>query len=203
MRRPLAWLLLAPWLAACGDGTPTPAPDAAADVSPDAAADVPADLAPDLPADVAADLAPDLPADAGQDVTADATSDVAADAPPDVAADASGDAADDVRLVNGCPVLEAPVARMGDDPMGDTYAGFARDFFQRLCARCHATALRTPAERRGAPEGMDWDDEAAVRRNLARIRRAVGVDNYMPLDPPLATCAERRRLVRWVDLGAP
>jgi hypothetical protein len=185
MRRPLAWLLLAPWFAACGDDAPAPAPDAAADVSPDAAPDV------------AMDVAPDVVADAAPDVTADGTPDAA----PDVT-DVT-DAADDVRLVNGCPVLEAPVARMGDDPMGDTYAGFARDFFQRLCVRCHATALRTSAERMGAPEGMNWDDEAAVRREIARIRRAVGVDNYMPLNPPLATCAERRRLVRWVDLGAP
>ena len=100
-------------------------------------------------------------------------------------------------------MLDAPVARMGDDPMGDTYAGFARDFFERLCARCHSAARRTPEERMGAPSAFNWDDEEIVRRELTRIRRAVGVDNYMPLNPPLATCAERRRLVRWVDLGAP
>ncbi|MFO0605813.1 MAG: hypothetical protein U0324_21700 [Polyangiales bacterium] len=201
MRRPLAWLLLAPWLAACGDDAPTPAPDAAADVSPDAARDAAPDVAPDVASDLAADVAPDIAADAAPDVTADAAPDASSDV-TDAGADVT-DAADDVRLVNGCPVLEAPVARMGDDPMGDTYAGFARDFFQRLCVRCHATALRTSTERMGAPDGMNWDDEAAVRRELARIRRAVGVDNYMPLNPPLATCAERRRLVRWVDLGAP
>ncbi len=35
------------------------------------------------------------------------------------------------------------------------------------------------------------------------IRAAVGVDNYMPLSAPTPTCDERRRLVRWIDLGAP
>jgi hypothetical protein len=193
MRRPLAWLLLAPWLAAC-EAAPPPAADAA----PDNAADAP----PDAAADAVADLAPDAAQDAPAADAADAAGD-AADAPaPDAADDAAGDV-EDVRLVNGCPSLEDPVAAMGDDPMGDTYAGFARGFFERLCVRCHAAALRTQDERMGAPAGMNWDDEAAVRRELRRIRRAVGVDNFMPLAPATASCAERRRLVRWVDLGAP
>jgi hypothetical protein len=194
MRRSLAWLLLAPWLAACGTD-PAPTADASPDRGPDvfeASTDASADLpSPDVAPDAAPDVAPDASPDVAPDVTADA------------ATDAAGDAGDDVRLVNGCPSLEAPIARMGDDPMGDTYAGFARDFLTRLCVRCHSTTRTTPKARMGAPDGMNWDDDASLRRELMRIRRAVGVDNYMPLTPPSATCAERRRLVRWVDLGAP
>jgi len=199
MRRPLAWLLLAPWLAACGSD-PAPTPDATTDRGADAV-----DVASDAPSDLSApDATPDASPDATTDALADASGD-AADASdvPDATGDVSGDAGDDVRLVNGCPTYESPIARMGDDPMGDTYAGFARDFFQRLCLRCHGTTRRTPEERMGAPSSMNWDDDESLRGNLSRIRRAVGVDNYMPLTPPLATCTERRRLVRWVDLGAP
>lgn len=202
MRRPLAWLLLCSLVAACSTD-PAPAPDAATDRGPDAvdvASDAPSDLtAPDAAPDVSPDVSPDVATDAAGDASGDV--DDASDV-TDAAGDASGDV-EDVRLVNGCPSLESPIARMGDDPMGDTYAGFARGFFERLCARCHSTARRTPEERMGAPSAFNWDDEEVVRRELSRIRRAVGVDNYMPLTPPLATCAERRRLVRWVDLGAP
>jgi uncharacterized membrane protein len=106
-------------------------------------------------------------------------------------------------LVNGCPSLEQPVARTGDAIDGDTYQTFARPFFSTWCVRCHSVTLTTPAARSGAPEGFNWDVESAVRANLSRIRTQVGVLNLMPLTPPRPSCDERRRLVRWIDAGAP
>ena len=111
-----------------------------------------------------------------------------------------------VTLVNGCPSLEAPVARRGDDIGGDTYQSFARPFFAQWCLRCHSSALTTPAQRNGAPDDFNWDQEPVVRANLGRIRQQVGVFNTMPLldgKDPLPTCDERRRLIRWIDAGAP
>jgi uncharacterized membrane protein len=109
-------------------------------------------------------------------------------------------------VVNGCPSLDAPQARRGEDIGGDTFQTFARPFFARYCLRCHSSTLTTPAQRSGAPEGFNWDVESSVRTNLERIRLQVGVYNTMPLldgTDVLPTCDERRRIVRWIDAGAP
>jgi hypothetical protein len=118
-------------------------------------------------------------------------------------AETSVDASVDVISVNGCLSHRTPIAMMGDPPGGETYTNFARGFFETWCVRCHSSRLNTPIERNGAPEGFNWDDETAVRREIVRIRAAVGVDNWMPLTPPNPSCDERQRLVRWIDLGAP
>lgn len=190
-------------LEAASDVAADVAPDVTVDVTPDVTVDVAPDTAPDVTADAAPDVTADASPDAAPDVTADAAPDVTTDAADAMPADAAADVAADLPIVNGCPSYVAPIDRMGAAPGGDTWAAFARDFFQRLCVRCHSTTLRTAAERMGAPDGYDWDDMAAVQRELPRIRAAVGVNNYMPLTPPLATCEERRRLVRWIDIGAP
>jgi uncharacterized membrane protein len=107
-----------------------------------------------------------------------------------------------VPFLNGCTTYPKPVAQPGEAPDGDTYAEFARGFFDAYCIVCHATT-KTGADRGGAPVGYDWDVEATIRAHLPEIRSAVGVTNYMPAAAPLPTCDERRRLVRWIDLGAP
>jgi hypothetical protein len=107
---------------------------------------------------------------------------------------------------NGCPVLLDPIARRGDDIGGDNYQTFARPFFQQWCVRCHSVTLTTPEARTGAPEGFNWDVESSVRANLDRMRLQVGVYNTMPLimdGIPRPNCDERRRLIRWIDAGAP
>jgi len=117
--------------------------------------------------------------------------------------DDDGDGVPDARLAaNGCPVLEQPLAEPGDPIDGDTYVTFAADFFATWCTRCHSTTL-SGADRNGAPEGFNWDDEPTVRAHLAQIREAVGVANFMPFTPPDPSCDERARLVRWIDAGAP
>lgn len=195
--------------ALCGCSDPAAvSPDAAADVAADRvasdiardalSADTPADdVVTDRPMDAPND-SPDAAPDAAPDAPLDAASDTAPDAPSDAA-----DAADGPRIVMGCPAWDEPIARPGDAPAGDTLAGFAQPFFNRLCVSCHSTRLLTAKQRSGAPDGLNWDDPDSIRANLDRIRRAVGVDNYMPIRDPRPTCDERRRLVRWVDLGAP
>ena len=111
-------------------------------------------------------------------------------------------------VVNGCPSLVDPVAQRGETIGGDTWATFARPFFAQWCLRCHSSTLTTAEARFGAPDGFNWDVESAVRNNLGRIRQQVGVLNSMPLldariNDPLPSCEERRRLIRWIDAGAP
>lgn len=114
--------------------------------------------------------------------------------------DAGGDG--DAPLVNGCPVLSAPQATPGDPIDGDNFANFAGPLFATYCTRCHSTQL-SGAARNGAPTGFNWDDEASVRAHLAEIRNAIGVLNFMPPSDPKPACAERQRLVRWIDAAAP
>lgn len=114
--------------------------------------------------------------------------------------DAGGDG--DAPLVNGCPALTAPQANPGDPIDGDTFDTFAGPLLATYCTRCHSTQL-TGAARNGAPIGFNWDDEASVRMHLAEMRNAVGVLNFMPPSDPKPTCAERQRLVRWIDASAP
>jgi uncharacterized membrane protein len=108
----------------------------------------------------------------------------------------------DAALINGCPSLTAPQANPGDPIDGDTFATFAGPLLQMYCTRCHSTT-RTGADRNGAPIGYNWDDEASVRMHLPEMRNAVGVFNFMPPNDPRPTCAERQRLVRWIDASAP
>ena len=184
-------LALALSLLACsGDSPPL-------DASTDARRNTPQDSVTDavLPTDLTVDSAADAPADVAPDAPADA--------PADALSDAGADAGDTVVIVMGCPSLTAPVAAAGEASRGDTYAEFMQGFFTTWCVRCHSTRRLTPTDRSGAPDGYNWDDESSVRMHISQIRAAVGVDNYMPLTDPKPSCAERRRVVRWIDLGAP
>ena len=109
----------------------------------------------------------------------------------------------DAEWFHGCPSLVDPLAQPGDPIDGDTFETFAMEFFATWCTRCHSAALTTPQERNGAPPNYNWDVEASVREHLAEIRYAVGVINFMPINPPDPTCEERARIVRWIDADAP
>jgi hypothetical protein len=104
---------------------------------------------------------------------------------------------------NGCPVLSRPTAMPGDDIGGDTYVTYASGFFEEYCTNCHSVTLEGSEARNGAPAGYNWDDEASVRARLPRIRNALGVFNFMPPEGRLPHCDERRRMLRWIDVGAP
>jgi mono/diheme cytochrome c family protein len=105
-------------------------------------------------------------------------------------------------LVNGCPSWVAPLTTPDGGAGGDTWATFAQRFFATNCTRCHSSTLVGDA-RNGAPDGYNWDDEAAVRAHLDFIRTAVGVGNFMPPNDPRPSCDDRRRIVRWIDAAAP
>ncbi len=110
--------------------------------------------------------------------------------------------ADMTTLIHGCPPLTAPQTTPDGGAGGDTWANFAQGFFASYCTRCHSSTL-TGIARNGAPDGFDWDVQATVLMYLPMIRDAVGVSNFMPPDAPAPTCAERQRLVRWIDADAP
>jgi cytochrome c5 len=105
-------------------------------------------------------------------------------------------------LVNGCPPWTAPLTTPDGGAGGDTWTSFAQPFFASYCTRCHSSTL-TGAARNGAPDGYNWDDEAAVRAHVDMIRTAVGVGNFMPPSDPRPACDDRRRIVRWIDASAP
>jgi hypothetical protein len=121
----------------------------------------------------------------------------------DMAVATSGDmSGGDMTLLNhGCPPLTTPQDVDGG-AAGDTWTNYAQGFFTMWCTRCHSTTL-AGAARNGAPDGYNWDDQAAVNAHLAEIRDAVGVSNFMPFTPPDPTCADRQRIVRWIDANAP
>lgn len=112
------------------------------------------------------------------------------------------DAAMDDDASAACPALTEPLANPGD-VIDETYAGFARGFFDDYCVRCHSSSNTTNSSRQGAPEGFNWDQEASVREHLDEIRHAVGVTNFMPFSAPFPSCDDRARLVRWIDADAP
>ncbi|MCU1276763.1 MAG: uncharacterized protein JWM53_309 [bacterium] len=105
-------------------------------------------------------------------------------------------------LANGCVPLTTPQATPDGGAGGDTWASYAQGFFAMYCTRCHSSAL-TGAARNGAPDGYNWDDQTAVLDKLVAIRNAVGVGNFMPLNPPNPSCDERKRIVRWIDADGP
>jgi hypothetical protein len=102
-------------------------------------------------------------------------------------------------LVNGCPSFADPQPAQP----ADTWNTFAQGFFASYCTRCHSSTLTGPIARNGATDGFNWDDEQSVKGHLAMIRQAVGVANFMPPSAPVPTCAERQRLVEWIDNQAP
>lgn len=110
---------------------------------------------------------------------------------------------DDAGMPADCAALRDPLAQPGDPIDGDTFESLAQPFFATYCLRCHSSALVTFEARNGAPIGFDWDDESIVREQLPAIRSAVGVTNFMPFNAPFPSCAERERLVRWIDAAAP
>jgi hypothetical protein len=65
------------------------------------------------------------------------------------------------------------------DPEYDvTWEGWAGGFFATYCRSCHS--ITTP-DRQGAPEGVDFDTQANVDRQLDAVWRVVLEDERMPV----------------------
>src|SRR5262245_57086278 len=95
-----------------------------------------------------------------------------------------------------CPTGAAP-----------TYDTFGHSFMSAYCVRCHATD-RVGSARLGAPNGLDFDELASVRRAAPHIdeHAAAGpaaVNVLMPMDEPAPSIAERYTLGEWLACGAP
>ena len=106
--------------------------------------------------------------------------------------DLAAPAGDLTTLVHGCPPPTNPLdharRRRERRHLGQLRAGLLRDLLHAL------PLVDTLGQRRnGAPDGYNWDDETSVNAHIAsHIRDAVGVDNFMPFNPPPEpTCAER------------
>ncbi len=81
------------------------------------------------------------------------------------------------------------------EPVG--WVSFADGFFATYCRSCHAVGLR---ERYGAPEGVDFDTEAEVRAQEARIRARALTAGDMPPGGGVVE-EDLALLTRYLDCG--
>lgn len=98
---------------------------------------------------------------------------------------------------------------MGGAGSGDTYANFAKGFFDMYCVSCHGPTTTDQAR--------DFSTMTDITRDHAMIRCGVatkslsGCSAYPNISPtqfpigsgPKPTDAERTRLVAWIDAGMP
>ncbi len=60
-----------------------------------------------------------------------------------------------------------------------TWDAWGDGFFRTYCTACHSSA--NTAARSGAPEGIDFDSEGAVRAHATDVRRVVLENGTMPV----------------------
>lgn len=87
-----------------------------------------------------------------------------------------------------------------------TYPNFGAPFMEAYCTRCHSSAV-TGDDRNDAPEGVDFDTLAGIRRSLERIDEyaAAGpevTNTTMPPSGDKPTAEDRKRLGEWLACGA-
>jgi hypothetical protein len=94
-------------------------------------------------------------------------------------------------LLVGCAPapLEEPAACVSPDEA--SWEGFGEGFFTTWCRSCHSAST---ADRRGAPEGLDFDTLAEVRAAAVAIEQSVLTDQDMPVGGGLA--ADDRALLQ-------
>lgn len=83
-----------------------------------------------------------------------------------------------------------------------TYEGFAQQFFEDYCTRCHSTE-NSGTERNRAPVGYDWDDYDSIALHAADIDNVAAAgpratNTFMPPAEPRPTTAERAQLGEWL-----
>ena len=104
-----------------------------------------------------------------------------------------------VAVTAGCdpaPIDPADTVDAGcDEEQEVTWDAFADGFFRSRCQACHAS---TSPDRRGAPDGVAFDDEAATRGQGERVRARVLVEPTMPPGGGLSE-SERALLDVWLS----
>jgi len=82
-----------------------------------------------------------------------------------------------------------------------TYDNFGKRFFQHQCNGCHSVGSE---DRRGAPEGVNFDDLDEIHDWTEYIYdRSAGVNDSMPPGPDDPPIEERDDLAEWLACGAP
>ncbi len=100
----------------------------------------------------------------------------------------------------------APPTEMTQDicmsPESPTWENFGQGFTRNFCRGCHSSML-APDQRRGAPEGVDFETHQEVLEQIARVEaRAAGEAPTMPPGGG-ATAEDLKLLQQWLDCGAP
>lgn len=82
-----------------------------------------------------------------------------------------------------------------------TYDNFGAEFMNANCETCHGQA---DGDRKGAPDGYDFDTIDAIRARKDRIFARAAEDNTtMPPGPDDPPQADRDKLAEWLSCGAP
>lgn len=69
------------------------------------------------------------------------------------------------------------------------------------CTICHSSML-SGADRKGAPDGYDYDTYESAKAEAAEIAEEVD-EGKMPLPPGMLTAEQKDQLVRWAACGTP
>jgi len=105
--------------------------------------------------------------------------------------------------VAACSGDEKPTESSGESLSCEVgYEDFAGPFVLNWCVGCHSSSLVGEAERKKAPEGVDFDTLEGLRKYGVNARAFV-VD--LELMPPLGgpTREERELFGKWIDCGMP
>jgi hypothetical protein len=89
-----------------------------------------------------------------------------------------------------------------------TYGGWAQNFFESYCTRCHSSALETQTDRSGATPGYNWDDLPTIKAHDQEIDAYAaggpdGINRVMPPSDPRPSDDERVKLGEWIACGEP
>lgn len=99
----------------------------------------------------------------------------------------------------GEPDSAAPVEEVecSEAAAATTWDNWGAGFFAGYCRTCHSAAT---ADRRGAPEAVNFDTEAEAVQQLAAVERTVLSDGTMPIGGGVPE-VELTRLRAWLECG--
>ena len=126
--------------------------------------------------------------------------------------DGEGDAGIDDVSDDGGEIVDSDGGDVPEQPDADlsicetselSYANFAQGFMDSYCLGCHSSAL-SPAQRRGAPQSIDFDTYELVQQQAARIQFRAGVNQDMPPQSGAQPSNEERDSINeWINCGLP